>query len=207
MNTLTNLLSDTLGIIRVVSYRTFIERKWKPYQPMFNILEVKEGTESLFEDFLRKSLNLSLKYDTPLSLGPFKTNKGRTFIYITHYASTKAYMKVMNGLLIHGEAKMRAKATLTTSWTYCKPSNTENFPKIEKIVMVGIQGDPSNFMDLVSKNAQNPIAKVEKIKDVRGRSLGVYFLFENTPEIQTLLNQFREEGGDFISYEATKLPN
>lgn len=207
MSTLSNMLRDTLGIIRVVSYRTFIERKWKPIQPMFNIMEVKEGTEALFEDFLRKSLGVSIKYDTPLSLGPFKTNEGRIFIYITHYASTKAYMQVMNGLLIHGEAKMRAQATLTTSWTYCNPSNTANFPKIQNVVMVGIQGSPSNFEALLVKNSLEPVATVKKVKDVRGHSLGIYFLFEDTPEIHTLLSEFREQGGDFISYEATKLPN
>lgn len=207
MSTFTNLLRDTLGIIRVVSYRTFIERKWKPYQPMFNIMEVKEGTIDLFSEFLRKSLNISLKYDTPLSLGPFLTNEGRTFIYITHYASTKAYMQVMNGLLFHGEAYMRAKATLKTSWTYCNPTNTEEFPKIQNIIMVGIQGSPDNFEALMTRHAIEPIARVEKIKDVRGKSLGVYYLFKDTEEIQTPLKEFREEGGDFITYQATKLPN
>jgi hypothetical protein len=116
-------------------------------------------------------------------------------------------MQVMNGLLIHGEAKMRAKATLKTSWTYCKPSNTEEFPKINQILMVGIQGSSSNFEAFISKHSLNPIARVEKIKDVRGKSLGVYFLFKDLPEIQPLLNEFRENGGDFISYEATKLSN
>ncbi|MDC8005262.1 hypothetical protein POV27_14465 [Aureisphaera galaxeae] len=206
MSTFTNLLKDTLGIVRAVSYRTFVQRKWKPPQPMFNIMEVKEGTEDLFKEFLRRSLTLSLKYNTPLSLGPFLTND-RIFIYITHYASTKAYMQVMNGLLFHGQAFMRAKATLKTSWTYCNPSNTPDFPNIQEILMVGIQGSTDNFEAFMSRHSLEPVARVEKIKDVRGRSLGMYYLFKDPEEVQTKLKEFREEGGDFNTYQATKLPN
>lgn len=206
MSTFTNLLKDTLGIFRVVSYRTFVQRKWRPIQPMFNIMEVKEGTEDLFKDFLKRSLQLSLKYDTPLSLGPFLTND-RIFIYITHYASTKAYMQVMNGLLFHGQAYMRAKATLKTSWTYCNPSNVKEFPEIQEILMVGIQGSADNFEAFMSRQSLEPVARVEKIKDVRGKSLGVYYLFKDPEEVKSKLSVFREEGGDFITYQATKLPN
>ncbi|WP_461304573.1 hypothetical protein [Aureisphaera sp.] len=206
MSTFTNLLKDTLGIMRVVSYRTFVQRKWKPYQPMFNIMEVKEGKVELFKEFLRRSLTLSLKYDTPLSLGPFLTDD-RIFIYITHYASTKAYMQVMNGLLFHGQAYMRAKATLKTSWTYCNPSNTPEFPNIQEILMVGVQGNPDDFNAFMTRNSLEPVARVEKIKDVRGKSLGVYFLFKDPKDVLTKLEVFREEGGDFNTYQATKLPN
>ena len=33
----TNTLKDTLGIIRALVYRTFIEMQWKTPQPMFNV--------------------------------------------------------------------------------------------------------------------------------------------------------------------------
>lgn len=199
-----NTLLDTTGIVRAVLYRTFVERKWKPFQPMFNILEVKEGDEDLFKSFLKKSLTVSLKYDTPLSLGPFET-ESRVFIYVTHYASTGAYLKVMKGLLFGGEAGMRAKATQKTSWTYCKPTNGPELAKADDIIMVGIQGDPSSFIAFMNQKGGEPLASVKKIKDVRGHSLGNYFLFNNTTNIDQALSQFREEGGDFNTYKAKKV--
>ena len=201
---ITNTLLDTLGITRALFYRTFIERNWSKPQPMFNILQVKEGDEALFESFLKKSLAVSIKYNTPLSLGPFKT-KDRTYIYITHYASTKAYIKVMNGLLFGGEAGMRAKATLKTSWTYCNPSQADNLQDTSTIVMVGIQGNPEDFLQHLQKTEIRPLAVVKKIKDVRGHALETYVLFKEEQNILEYIKKRIELGDDIRTYYATKL--
>lgn len=203
---LTNTLLDTIGIVRAILYRTFVERKWKPFQPMFNVLQVKEGDEDLFKSFLKKSLTVSLKYDTPLSIGPFET-EDRTFIYVTHYASTGSYLKVMNGLLFGGEAGMRAKATLKTSWTYCKPTNSPELEKADQIIMVGIQGDPSSFLGFMNRKGGDPLATVQKIKDVRGHALGNYILFENSEMVMKGLSELKENGSDFLIYKAKKVNN
>ena len=49
-----NTFKDFLGSVRAVSYRTFVEWNWSKIQPMFNILEVEEGKEQLFEAFLKR---------------------------------------------------------------------------------------------------------------------------------------------------------
>ncbi len=201
---LTNTLLDTFGILRALSYRTFIERNWSKPQPMFNILQVKKGDETLFESFLKKSLAVSIKYQTPLSLGPFKTNDS-TYIYITHYASSKAYIKVMNGLLFGGEAAMRAKATLKTSWTYCNPNQTDNLQNTNDIIMVGIQGNPENFMEHLKNTTIQPLGIVKKIKDVRGHALGTYILFKEDSEISHYIKERIENGDDICTYQGTKL--
>lgn len=201
---ITNTLLDTLGIIKALSYRTFTEKNWSKPHPMFNILQVKEGDEALFESFLKKSLAVSIKYNTPLSLGPFKT-RDRTYIYITHYASSKAYMKVMNGLLFGGEAAMRAKATLQTSWTYCNPSQLERLQKTSAIIMVGIQGNPEDFIDHLQKTNITPLAVIKKIKDVRGHALGTYVLFKKELEVEEYIKKRIELGDDICTYYATKL--
>ena len=200
-----NTFKDFLGSVRAVSYRTFVEWNWSKIQPMFNILEVEEGKEQLFEAFLKKSLGISLKYDTPISLGPFKTNDSPTYIYITHYASTPAYMKVMGALLTKGAAAMRAEATLSTSWTYCKATDTPALQDTEEIIMTGIQGDTAAFMAHLNQNGIQPLATITKKKDVRGHALGTYILFHNTKLINSIINEFIQQGGDIITYHATKL--
>lgn len=204
-STLSNTLKDTIGIVRAVSYRTFVAKDWKSYQPMFNILTVKEGEEPLFEAFLKKSLGISLQYDTPLSLGPYKNPETRTYIYITHYASTKAYLQVMQGLLFKGAAAMRAKATLNTSWTYCKPTDSNALKEVDQIIMVGIQGDTSPLQAFMNKKHIQPIATVERVKDVRGHSLGTYLFFHDTAANRVLLEQFIIQGGDIKLYPAVHL--
>lgn len=202
-----NTLLDTAGIFRAVLYRTFVERKWKPFQPMFNILQVKEGEEELFKSFLRKSLVVSLKYDTPLSLGAFETEESRIFIYVTHYASTGAYLKVMKGLLFGGESGMRAKATQKTSWTYCEPTNGPSLAAAQNVIMVGIKGDPSSFLGFMNRKGGSPLATVKKIKDVRGHSLSNYIFFTDSIEIRNGLQELKENGSDFITYNAKKINN
>jgi len=204
LSKITNTFLDTLGIIKALSYRTFIEQSWSTPQPMFNILQVKEGDEILFDSFLKKSLAVSIKYDTPLSLGPFKT-KDRTYIYITHYASSKAYMKVMNGLLFGGEVGMRARVTLKTSWTYCSPSQSVSLQKTNNIIMIGIQGNPEDFIDHLQKTNINPLAVVKKIKDVRGKSLGTYVFFKEEQGVKEFITNRIELGDDICTYYATKL--
>lgn len=201
---LTNTLLDTLGIFKAVMYRTFIERIWSTPQPMFNILQVKPNTEPLFEEFLAKSLHVSLKFNTPLSLGPFKT-ENRTYIYITHYASTKAYLQVMNGLLFGGEVAMRAKATLKTSWTYCLPTQTAALQNTQQIIMVGIEGNPDSFLDRLEKTTIQPLALIQKKKDVRGTSLSTYAFFKTEPTTEDYLLDCINNGDTIKIYHAKKL--
>ena len=87
---LSNTLKDTWGIIRAVTYRSFRERNWSKPQPMFNVLKVADGKELLFEAFLTKAQGISTKIDSPISLGPYKTDENGIYIYVTHYGSTGA---------------------------------------------------------------------------------------------------------------------
>ena len=203
-NTIVNTLLDTLGIIRAVAYRTFSERNWSSPQPMFNILQVKEGDDLLFQRFLKKSLDVSIKDNTPLSLGPFRTSD-RTYIYITHYASTIEFIKVMKGLLFGGEARMRAKATLKTSWTYCLPNQTPELQATSKILMVGIKGNAEKFLDQMAKHSIQPLGLLKKIKDVRGHSLYHYVFFEQKEETESYLKEQIENGADICIYHAEKI--
>ncbi|MEM7369069.1 MAG: hypothetical protein AAF587_10760 [Bacteroidota bacterium] len=200
-----NTLKDSLGIVRAVLYRTFIAHKWSTIQPMFNLLEVQEGKEALFEEFLKKSLAISLTYDTPISLGPYKTTEGRTYIYVTHYASTKAFLQVGTALLKKGVAAMRARATQWTSWTYCAASNSPDMSDDPSILMVGVQGDSSDFLATANRYAAQPLATVQKIADVRGKSLGLYLLFQDTPDNSAWIHAFQEEGGSIRIFQAKKL--
>ena len=203
---LTNTLKDSLGIMKAVLYRTFIERNWSKPQPMFNILEVKEGKEALFEDFLKKCLEVSLKYDTPISLGSYKTNETRTYIYVTHYASTAAFLKVATSLLFKGLSSKRAAATQATSWTYCNPTNAPQLSTLNKILMVGIEGDPSSFLNFLNQKGAQPAAIVKKIKDVRGKALGTYLILEPNSENKKRIEEFIKQGGSIRVYDAAKLP-
>lgn len=202
-----NTIKDALGVIKAILYRTFVERNWRTSQPMFNVLQVEEGKENLFENFLRESLKVSLKFDAPISLGPYKDEASRTYIYVTHYASTRSFIKVMNGLLKPGISAMRAEATESTSWTYCNPTNSPDLGKLHKVVVAGINGDSSHFLNFLNQNGQHPEAIVEKIVDVRGKSLGTYILLRDNPKIDQVLEDFKEKGGDLILYRATKLPD
>ena len=203
--TLGNMFYDMVGIARAISYRMFRERSWSPPQPMFNIMKVKEGTIPLFEDFLRGALQLSLKSNTPLSLGAFLNEETRTFIYITEYASTGAYIKVDTGLLTHGLAYKRAKATQKTSWTYVSHSQSPQLKELQSMLMVGVQGSPRAFLGMMNRRGLGPEMSIRHIKDVRGRSLGHYYVFADSPELRSLLDTFREDGGDFCIYEHMKM--
>ena len=203
-NQLTNTLLDTVGIFNALMYRTFSERIWNTPQPMFNILQVKSNNELLFEEFLAKSLNVSIKFNTPISLGPFKTNN-RTYIYITHYASTQSYIKVMNGLLFGGEASMRAKATLKTSWTYCQSKQMVDLQKVEQIIMVGIKENVSEFLEELKLSDITPIAFIQKKKDVRGTSMDLHLIFKTESLVENYLLDSINKGFQLKIYHAKKL--
>lgn len=203
-NVFTNSIKDTIGIMRAVTYRT-LRWKWKPPQPMFNILEIKPGTDDIFDEFLKKSLVLSLKKNTPLSFGPFKSEEAKTYIYITHYASTKAFIGVCNGLLFHGLSKLRAKATQKTSWTYSSATHAENYEAVESIILIGME-IPKEFETYLAENELKPITEVDPIKDVRGHSLKKYWAFEATATNTELLNTFTPNSGKMQRYTANKLP-
>lgn len=205
-NVFTNSVKDFVGIIRAVLYRTFVQWKWKPPQPMFNILEIKPGTDDIFDTFLKKSLVLSLKRNTPISFGPYKSEETKTYIYITHYASTFAYIRVVNGLLFHGLSKLRAKATLKTSWTYSSATRSKNYEEVESIILIGFK-NPVEFEVYIKDNQLNPITEINPIKDVRGKSLKKYWAFESNAKNQELLSAFTASPEQIQKFTASKLVN
>ena len=172
---------------------------------MFNVLQVKENEVDLFKEFLNKSLTVSLKFDTPLSLGPFYYEETKTFIYITHYASTKAYMNVCTRLGTTGLSAKRAKATNETNWTYCSSTVKKGFAIISDIIMVGVDGNESKFLDYLRPKGLDPDGQVTKIKDVRGKGLSNYYFFKNDSLTLNLLKDYIKLDGDAIVYQAKKL--
>jgi len=200
-----NTCKDTFGIIKAVGYRTFIERQWKKPQPMFNVLQVKEKEVHLFNEFLTRSLRVSLKFDTPISLRPFYSEATKTFIYVTHYASTKAFLNVCMKLLTTGLSAKRSKATNKTSWVYCSEDATNKFSTTSIIIMVGVNGIESKFLDYISTKGIEPEAKVKKIKDVRGTGLSSYYFFKNNSENLNILNEYIKSGENAIVYQAKKI--
>ena len=70
----------------------------------------------------------------------------------------------MKGLLFGGEAAMRAKATLKTSWTYCLPTQIVALQNTQQIIMVGIEGNPDPFLDKLEKKTIQPLALIQKKK-------------------------------------------
>ncbi|MBL4705285.1 MAG: hypothetical protein JKY54_12240 [Flavobacteriales bacterium] len=204
-STATNKLKDLLGIIKAVCYRTFVKWNWSKPQPMFNIVEVKEGTEQVFEDFLKQSLVISLTYNTPISIGPYKSAKTRTYIYVTQYCSTGAFMKVVTKLLTTGVSSLRSKAIEQTSWTYCSRTISNELSAQKNILMIGIQGDPAHFLGFLNQHGIQTLATIKKIKDVRGRSLGNHLMISDTTENNELLTDFVAQGGDINIYKAAKL--
>lgn len=204
---LKNLWLNTIGINKILLYKSFVKFSWKPYQPMFNIITVQEGREPLFEEFLRKSLQLSLKHKTPISFGPYKMSgesgkSGATYIYVTHYDSTFAYLKVMSGVLFSGLAFKRAKCTTFNNWTYCHPV-TRLKPKIqlEQITLVGIKGKKEKFINYLNHNQVMIEGTIEKIKTVRDTSLPNYIVLYNTAKVDELIATFREVGGSLDVYK------
>ncbi|WP_107040366.1 hypothetical protein [Brumimicrobium mesophilum] len=203
--TFVNTCKDALGIFIAIGYRTFNERNWKKPQPMFNVLQVKESKVDSFKEFLNKSLVISLKYDTPISLGPFYSSDTKTFIYTTHYSSTNAYMKVCGNLLTSGLSKSRAKATQETNWIYCSQEETKEFSTISNVIMVGVNGEINNFIDFISRKELAPLAKVKKIKDVRGNGFVNYFFFKDEPENLKLFRDYAKSGESVNVIQAKKL--
>lgn len=201
-NIITNSILDVCGITRAILYRTFVERKWKPPQPMFNVLEVKEGREATFEEFLSQAQVISGKLNTPVSLGPFRTDATRVYIYVTHYASTFAFIGVMVRLTLTLVTLKRSAATERTSWTYCRPTEESGFSQLSKVLVVGVQGAPAALDELLRANEIVPAGRVERIRDVRGRSQGSYLVLPDEDATERLLTDFRENGGDIVIYKA-----
>ncbi len=202
LSTLFNTLADMLAGIWAVIYRTFIEFRWRPPQPMFNILQVKEGREELFETFLVKSQQFSGKHHTPIGLGPFKTEKSRTYIYVTHYGSTWDFLVVLGGLTIRGLALKRAKATQHAIWAYCDLSNAPSLDGLQDMMMVGIEGDETRFLQYLRQNKIAIAAVVKKRLTVRGKPLGTYMVLANTAENWALVQEFDPQGSVMAFYQA-----
>jgi hypothetical protein len=191
LNTLKNTLADMLAGIWVVIYRTFVEFRWRPPQPMFNILEVREGYEALFEEFLVKAQHLSAKYNTPIGLGPFKTGSSRTYIYVTHYGSTGDFLLVMGGLTFTGLSLKRAKATRKAMWTYCELSTAPALDGLQNMLMVGIEGDENPFLQYLQEHKIEIAAVVKRKLNVRRGALDTYFVMPNTPENVSRVEKFK----------------
>lgn len=203
-STISNTFKDSIGILKAVGYRTFIERKWKTPQPMFNVLQVKDKEVDLFNEFLKKSLKISLTADTPISLGTFYSKSTQTFIYITHYPSTKAYLKVCMKLLTSGVSGMRSKATKKTNWIYCSVNETKTMSELPNVIMIGVNSAEHRFIDFISRKGIVPEAKVKNIKDVRGTGLSNYYFFTNDAAHLNVCNAYIEQGGNAIIYQAKK---
>lgn len=199
---ISNSFLDIVGITRAVLYRTFVEWSWRPPQPMFNVLEVKEGKSETFEAFLSEAQTISQKLNTPVSLGPYKTADSRIYIYVTHYASTFAFLGVMLRLTLSLVTFKRSAATQLTSWTYCRPTEGPGFSELQKVLVVGVQGSTAPVEELLRKNDIVPAGTVERVKDVRGRSQGTYFVFPDEQKTAQLLEEFRSGGGDIVIYQA-----
>lgn len=204
-NLLSNMLLDGIGITKAVLYRTFVQRQWGPPQPMFNINTVKPGDEVAFELFLKQALGISMKAKTPISLGPYKSASERAYVYVTHYASTLAFMRVMAGLTLTGVV-MRRVGTMTKGlWTYCAATSPASARQPEEAVMVGVQGDSAPVINFLNLRGVAPFATVSGIKNVRGKALGTYLLYENNAQVQQLLQQLIQEGATINTLTLNKL--
>lgn len=190
--TLYNATADLLGGMKAVAYRIFVRFRWRPPQPMFNIMKIKEGKESLFEEFLEKSQKLSMKVKTPIGLGPFKNGEERIYIYVTHYHSTGAFLAVLGGLTITGLAFKRARATEHATWTYCEFSNAPALPDLEDVLIAGAN-DGDGFATFLGEHQAVIGAICSRIKDVRGKSLESYIVLGDTPEHQALLDAYQTQ--------------
>lgn len=200
-----NMLLDGIGMTRAVAYRTFVERQWRPIQPMFNILRVKPGTEERFESFLKESLHISIRLNTPISIGPYKSTETRTYVYVTHYGSTPDFMGVMMGLTFSGVVFKRVGPTQHADWTYCHPTSPPMDQEPDQLVMVGVQGDRAPVFNFMNQHGIGPVATVEGIKNVRGKALGHYLFYLDTPEVNKRLDELLENGADFNRLSLTKL--
>lgn len=172
---------------------------------MFNVVEAKSGRMDTFDTFLAQAQQISGKLDSPVSLGPFRNEESRIYIYVTHYASTRAFIGVMLRLTLTLVTLKRSLAIQHTSWTYCRPTNAANLDQLQNVLVVGIQGDSEAFQQTLLQRGIDPSATTESIKNVRGKSLGSYFVLPDTPENKSVLEEFRSAGGDLIVYRLTKL--
>ena len=171
-------------------------------QPMFNVMRVREGRVEDFKRFLVESEQRSLKYNTPVSVGPYLDSDLNTYLYVTHYASTKAFLQVMMSLTFSGLATLRASCTEATSWTYCNPESFEDLGR-DNIIMVGVQGDVSSFQSMLNTIGVQPTGTIKSIKNVRSHSLGNYFIFRSNKTFVQELETFIQQGGAIVIYRAT----
>jgi hypothetical protein len=166
---------------------------------MFNALRVHDGSAADFSQFLVRSEQTSLKYNTPVSVGPYLDSTLQTFLYVTHYASTKAFLQVAASLTLSGLSMLRARCTESASWTYCK---SESFSDIgyDNTIIVGVQSNVSSFQSLLNTIGVQPVGSIKSIKDVRSHSLGHYFIFRTNKTFEQELETFIQQGGAIVIY-------
>lgn len=203
-STLSNSFLDTLGIVKAAFFKAFSSYPWSAPQPMLNILQVKEGKEDLFKEFLSKSLQKSIKYNTPISFGPYEFKENRTFVYITGYPSTPAFLKVDFTLALTGLAFLRARATQKAIWSYCDYSFSDELPEKPGGIFWGIQGDPSRVLARISEEGISVMASIDPIKDVREKSQGKYLLLPSGDHVDQLLQVLIDEGEDIMTYKLSR---
>lgn len=203
---LTNTLKDLLGINKVVLFRTFSEWNWSKPQPMFNVLQVEPGEEQLFEKFLNRAQEVSSKIGSPVSLGPYITDKKGVYIYVTHYGSTGKFIRVMGALLVKGVSAMRSKATQSTSWTYCHFEGSESLPSLDSVYILGIKGDVDPLNQFLHQKGVSIASKNRMIFNARGEAWGsYYYVFAATPENYQRIQEFASRGGALVLYQGKKL--
>ena len=203
---LANTLKDLFGINKVVLYRTFKEWNWSKFQPMFNVMEVEPGTEGLFEKFLAEANETSGPLNSPVSLGPFKVEDQSIYIYVTHYGSTFRFMQVMMALLFKGLSAMRAKATHTTSWTYCHFEGTPELQELQEVYVLGVKGNVDPLIHtLHQKNIS--IASTNRMKfNARGKArANTYLVLAKTEETLKTIQEYFNSEQEYVLYAGKNL--
>lgn len=201
-----NFMANTIGITRILFYRTFIYRNWSLQNPMFNFVEVGEGKEADFANFLAKAAVKSNKYKTPISFGPYKVPNKPIFTFVTHYYSVPAFLKVMNALLFSGLGFKRAKCPVFSNWTFCDPNLAASpVHQLEKIILVGIEGDSSSFEHFLNLQGINYHQKIQRIKTVRDTSLDTYIVIENTTKNNDIIEEYKKTAVTIQIYKAELL--
>lgn len=172
---------------------------------MFNELTVVAKHVDDFKRFLAESEAKSLKVNTPVSVGPYLSSDGsNTFLYVTHYASTKAFIQVMGALTFSGLSMLRARCTLRTSWTYCNPEAYTDIG-LDDVFFIGVQGDPASFESMLNLSGIQPHGKISSIKNVRSKSLGHYYMFKRDPSLLAQFETFIQDGGAIRIYQASNI--
>lgn len=205
---ISNLFKDLLGANRLVLFRTFKQFNWGKVNPMFNVVEVPKGQENRFITFLLKANRISSRVNSPVSMGPYQVEGQRVFISITHYGSVFRFVQMIGVFLFTGLGLMRAKATQTAIWTFCANDRSIPDSKLDNVYVLGIKGNPDRFLTAMADQNIQSASFNTMIHNVRGRVYGDhYFVFSQTPEHYSFIQDFAVGGGAFVLYKAAQIPD